>query len=238
MRRENVKAKTKTKSKDKKFSVKAYIRDFLLFVDKELIKTTGILLVVAILLIAISLSSIVSMNVAKDCEGTCRDGVTFLSEYGSRLQVLLITAISGIVPYIFAPVVGFIGGILAEVSNLSFVIKGYGYLAGIGLGIVPLILNVVVVCIVTALGIYICRTITVGYKISSVKNMNFTNFRIRFYEAIQNEEKAKALTKARDEKINKLQNKKEKINYLQILNVTIVVCIIQFIAVLIQEIIL
>jgi len=239
MRREQVvKKEVKRNKKTKKFTFKSYLKDFLMFVDKNLLKTIGILFVIAILLIAVSIKPIVSNILAQECVGTCRDGVTLFSEYGSKLQVLLVTAFAGIVPYIYAPVVGFIGYTLSEVTSFSYIIKGYGYAAGIGLGIIPLLLNLVIICIVTALGIYICRTVTVGYKISSVKNMNFTNFRIKLYEVLQNEKKVKEYTEKRDKKLERLQDKKEKINYLQILNVAVVVCIMQFISVAIQEILL
>lgn len=239
MRRENVEKKqTKKTKKEQKITVKSYLRDFLLFVDKNLLKTVGILFVVAILLTAVSLKPIVTDILSLECEGTCRDGVGILSEYGSKMQVLLVTAFAGIVPYIFAPVVGFIGYVLSEVSSFAYIIKGYGYAAGIAMGIVPMIINLLIICIVAALGIYICRTVTVGYKISSVKNMNFTNFRIKLYEVLQNEKKVKEFTEKRDKKLAKLQDKKEKINYLQILNVAIIVSILQFISVLVQEIIL
>lgn len=224
--------------KNKKFNLKSYIREFLIFADKKLIKTIGILLVVAILLVAISISPMLEATVVQECEGTCTDGISIMSEYGSKLTILLITLIAGIVPYVYAPIVGFVGYVLNEVSTLSYIIKMYGALPGIGIGIIPLILNIITICIVTALGIYICRATTVGYKISNIKNMNLTNFRIKFYEAVENDNKSEALTKSRDEKIKKLEDKKEKINYLQILNVGIIVCIIQFISVLIQKIML
>ena len=241
MKKENVKNKQVNESKSKtksKITLKSYIRQFLLFVDKYMLKTIGILLVITVLLVAISLKPVVTDVMGLECEGACRDGVTLLSEYGSKMQVLLVTALAGIVPYIFAPVVGFIGYVLNEVYSFAYIIKGYGYVGGIALGIIPMLLDVLTICIVTTLGLYICRTVTVGYRISNVKNMNFTNFRIKLYEALQNEKKVEELTKKRDAKLKKLQEKKEKLNYLQILNIGLIVTIIQFVSVIIQQIIL
>ncbi len=232
------KVEPKKTKKRKKINIKSYIRDFLLFVDKNILKTTGILIIVTLLLVAVSLQPMVISAMAEECEGSCRDGVTILSGMSIKLQMLLLTGVAGIVPYIFAPVIGLFVYIMNAVSDFAYGIKAYGYLAGIGMGIVPLILNILSICIITALGMYICRKVTIGYRISNIKNMNFTNFRIKLYEVMQKEEKVKQLTKARDEKIEKLQSKKEKINYLQILNTSILVCIIQFISVIIQEIIL
>lgn len=230
--------KKKNTKKSNKFRFKTYLRDFLLFVDKELIKTTSILIIIAILLIAMSIKPVITSVSTLECEGTCMDGVTLFSEYSSKIQVLLVTTVAGIVPYIYAPVVGFIGCILNEVTNIAYVIKGYGYLAGIGIAIIPLILNILIACIVTALGIYICRTVTIGYKISSVNNMNFTNFRIKFYELLQKQDKVQVLTKKKEDKLNKFQSKKEKLKYIQILNTLVVICLIQFVSVLILHILI
>lgn len=236
MKKKNVENVNKDKRKGK-VTFKSYIKDFLIFLDKYMLKTIGILFVISLLLIAISIKPITTEVLLQECEGACKDSATIISEYGSKMQVLLVTAVAGIVPYIFAPAVGFIGYILSEVYSFGYIIKGYGYAGGILLGIVPMLLNILTICIVTALGFYICRTVTVGYKISSVKNMNFTNFRIKFYEVLQNEKKVKEFTKKRDAKLEKLQAKKEKINYLQIFNTGIVIAVIQFVSVVIQKLI-
>lgn len=232
------KKKNSKNSKNNKFSLKAYLRDFLLFVDKNLIKCIGVLFVIAIVLIAISLKPMVSAAFFAECEGACTDGVTLVSDYVSKLQMLLFTVVAGLVPYVYIPAIGFATYVISEVSNISFLIKGYGYLVGIGMGIIPLLLNILAACSVTALGMYICRTVTVGYQVSSLKNMNFTNFKIKVYEVLQKQDKVEALTNKKEEKLNKLQAKKEKLNYIQILNTAIVVCIIQFVSVLILQILI
>lgn len=234
MRKEN----TNKKVNKKNSNFKAYIRNFLLFVDKKLIKTMGVLFVIAVLLIAISITAVTDAVAMQECAGTCSDNTTILQEYWSKFKILFITGVAGIVPYVYAPVIGFAGYLFEELVSIAYIIKGYGYLAGIGLGIIPLIINVVIICIVTSLGIYICKTVSVGYRISSIRNMNFTNFRIRLYEVLQKQDKVEKLTKARDVKIEKLENKKEKLNYLQILNVSLVVCVLQLISVIIQQIIM
>lgn len=228
----------KSKKKVKKFNIKTYLRDFLLFVDKKLLKAIGILLVVGILFTAIMVSPMIDATNVAECEGACIDEIALFPDYFSKLQILLVTLVAGIVPYTYISVVGFIGYAANQVSNFAFLIKEYGYLAGIGAGIIPLILNIITICITTALAIYICRTVTVGYKMSNVKNMNFTNFRIKLYEVLKMEDKVKALNKKKEDKLNKLQEKKEKLNYIQILNTSIVVCVLQFVSVIIQHILI
>ena len=224
--------------KNKKFNFKNYIKEFLVFADKNLIKVTGILTLISIVIIALSIKTITNAISMEECEGACRDGITLFSSYYSKIQVLFVIAFAGIVPYMYAPYVGFAVGILSEVYSLAYIIKGYGALLGIGIGIVPLILNVLIICLITSLGVYICRTLTVGYKISNLKNMNFNNFKIELYKSLNKKDKVEQLTKQKENKLNKLENKKDKLKYLQILNTAIVVCVLQFVSVLIQEILL
>lgn len=226
--------KDNRKNKEK-FNFKKYMKDFLLFVDKYLMKSIKILFVIAILLTAISLSGMVAGAKAAECEGACIDGITIWTNYIAKFQILLFTLVAGIVPYIYVGVLGFLGYLLSEVADIAFLIKGYGYFGGIAAGVVPFIINILIISIVTSLAIYICKTVTVSYKISSINNMNFTNFKIRLYEVLNKQDKVDALIKKKDEKIQKLQSRKEKLKYLQILNVSIVVVILQMVSVLIQH---
>jgi len=226
--------KKKKAKKKNELSFKKHIRDFLLFIDNKLIKTVGILAVVALVLIVISISPMVS-SVNEQTQHV-NETMTISTDFLSKLKILLFTLVAGIVPYVYIAVLGLVGYVVNEVTSLSELIVEYGYLGGIGAGIIPLVINVIIICVVTALAIYICKTVTVSYKISNIKNMNFTNFRIKLYEVLQKEDKVKMLTKKKEEKLNKLQKNKEKLNYIQILNVSIVICILQFISVVIQHI--
>lgn len=219
------------KNAKKNFSWKSYLREFILFVDKKLLKTIGILLIVSIVLMAICFNVVSGMTIEQD-------KISLFENYFSKLQVLAVTGVAGIVPYIFAPVVGFLGYVLSELTTFIYAVKMHGYFLGIILGIIPLLLNLLSISIVTALGIYLCKTVTIGYKMSNIKNMNWLNFRIRLYETLQKQDKVEKLKKQKESKIDKLEAKKEKINYLQILNIAIVVFVLQFISVLIQHIML
>ena len=233
----DVNKRTKRNNKDinkEKCSFKKYLKGFLTFLRDNLEKRIGILLIISLLLIAIELKLVLSVTSI----GVEIEKVGLFKNYLSNAQVIFITALAGIVPYMYAPVVGFIGYIYTDAYKFALNIINMGYLKGISLGIVPLILNTIVICIVTALGIYICKKITVGYKISNVKNMNFLNFRIRVYEVIGKEDKVKEYTKKRDEKIAKLESKKEKLNYLQIANTLLLSLIIQFISAVIERILI
>lgn len=230
--------KKKSKKVNKKITVKGYIKDFFKFFNTNLIKTTKILLLVAVLLVALSIVSFVNSVALQDCVGTCRDGSTIGSEFISKVNVILITLVAGIVPYIYLSVLGFLGYVLKEVYVLAFVIKGHGYFLGTILGIIPLILNIICISLITAAAIYICKTVTVGYRISNLSNMNLLNFKIKFYQILGNEEKQKLLANKKDKKMETLKGKKEKINYIQLLNISVIVALLQFVSVIIQEILI
>ena len=222
------------KIKKENMGIKNYIKNFLIFIRDNVEKKFGILLAISLLLIAIELKIILGLEQGADEV----EKIGLFKEYWENVKIIFITGFAGIVPYMYAPVVGYFGYIYIEVAKLVSIIKTYGYLKGILLGGFPFLLNIVVICIVTALGIYICRKITVGYKISNVKNMNFLNFRIRLYEVIGNETKEKELAKKRDDKIAKLENSKEKLNYLQIVNTMVVCLILEFISVVLGRILM
>lgn len=238
--RKKSKTKNEVKNKEKNnWSVKSYLKASLSFIKQNLVKYIKVFLVISIVLIALTASAFITNAESQTCIGMCiDDSITFISQYWSKLQIILITTISGIVPYIFAPVIGFIGYILSIVSELGYIIKGLGYVKGIFVWLVPAMIDILTISITASVGIYICKTVTIGYKISSVNNMNFLNFRIRLYEAIGNKEKFEKLTKQKNEKVKKLESKKNKLNYLQILNVVVLIAVLQFISTLIQEILL
>lgn len=226
------------KSKNK-FSIKKYLRDFLKFIQENMSRYIKVFLVISIILIALTISTFITKAESSTCIGMCRDSsVNFITEYWSKLQILLITIVAGIVPYIFAPVIGFIGYVLSIASELSYIIKGLEYVKGIAIWLFPAMLDILTISITVSVGVYICKTVTVGYKISSINSMNFLNFRIKLYEEIGNKQKYEQLTKLKKEKIEKLEGKKNKLKYLQILNVVILIVILQFISTLIQEILL
>lgn len=226
------------KKNKKKLNIKEYIRDFFLFVNKKLLKTISILFIISIVLIFAAVILVTPIVSQDECVGTCRDGIKLFSEYGSTMDELFVTGFAGIVPYMNISILGFIGGIFGEALNLAYAIKGYGYVLGILATIVPLVLNTVVICAVTSIGIYICNCITIRYRLFNAKGTNWLGFRIKVYEILNNKDKAEILKQKKEEKVKVLEKKREKINYLQVLNTAIVVSIIQFISILIQHIVL
>ena len=196
------------------------------------------MLVISVIVIALLLSTGVQNALNKECVGTCKDGITVITEIKDKVPVIIVTLASGFVPYIYAPVIGFLGTLLREIDAFAFAIKGHGYIVGSLLGIVPLVLNVLCISVITAAAIYLCKTVTFSYRFSNLSHMNSLNFRIKLYEMTKNNKKQQELTKKKNKKIEALKAKKEKVNYLQLLNTTIVVILIQVISIVIQEILI
>lgn len=212
---------------------KKYLKDFLLFLDKEIVKKAVICFIISIILCALSLSTITKAVTVGE---SIYKKVGFVAEYWNRFQIICIIPLAGLVPYIYAPAVGVITSSFNEVSNLALLIKEFGYLKGILTGIVPSVLDLLVISIVISLGMYICNKITIGYKITNVKNMNLTNFKIRLYEVLGKEKEKKELEEKKQAKIQKLEQIKEKLNYLQILNTILLASVIQLISTAVQVI--
>ena len=233
-RKKNMDKKEEKIESEKKFTLKDYLTTFAIFFKEKLAKSVVILLVIAIILSVIMLK--ISLGVNKDINEI--GDFSFFKEIINGLKVFIIIIISGIIPYLYAPVIGFVEFLITNSVNLSKLIIVYGFGIAILKGIIPFLINIISICLITSIGIYICREITLGYKISSSKDMNFTSFKIQLYKSIGNEKKSKEIAKKRDEKVKKLENKKTKIEYLQIINVIILVTILQVISALIEKIVL
>ena len=85
---------------------------------------------------------------------------------------------------------------------------------------------------------YICKTVTIGYRISSMKHMNFTNFMLRWYEVTKNENKQKQLEKKKEKKLKSLEAKYKKVDYFQVINITVILVVLEIIVALLKMIVI
>ena len=172
------------------------------------------------------------------CGATCIDSITMSSEISNKIVVDILTLFAGIVPYAYLPIIGFLGSLLRDIPMFVWVINEHGYFLGGIFGIIPLILNIVAISSLTATGMYLCKTVTYRYKLSNMSHMNLLNFRIKFYEMTNNKQKLGKLTSKKNKKVEAMKNKCEKINYLQLINITAFCILLQEIAVIIQKILI
>lgn len=236
MKEKDIKAE-KQKAK-KKFNLKTYLKDFYLFIYKHLRKTTVILIIISIILCAISFNPLYDAASMVGEEQTYSNESSLLYTYCMKLQTIVIMPLTGIAPYIYAPLVGVVLGTLSEVYNLVYVIKDYGTFLGTVLSFIPFILNILLFAITGALGVYICNMVTLGQRISNMKNMNWYNFKCEIYRALNKQDKLNSAKKKRQQKMDKLCGKKEKVQYVQILNTLVVVAILQLVSVIIEKILM
>lgn len=216
----------------KKFSFKEYINNFLNFFKENLLKYFKIFVITSLIIIPVGIKAINGIDFEKIPAG---DVVSF-KLFINNIEALYITVLSGIVPYMYVPVVGFLAFIYSDVVNFVYVISTYGYLKGIVISFLPLIISVFDISMISAIGIYICKRITVKYKLSDIKHMNSLNFKISMYETLGKKNKVKEYKKKKEGKISKLEKNNKKLNYIQIGNTLIIVTILEFISFLIKKI--
>ncbi len=199
---------------------KSYLKETYVFVKDNLLKTTLIILVIALFSVGSVLYSPASFKYDKP-------DVTFMKDWIERIQVFAIIAFAGIVPYMYIPVVGLAAGISTECMYFANYVLNVGRMKGTLVYIAPLLLNLLFLAISTAIGFYICRNATISQRISSVKSKNTMDLKMSIFEATNKKDKVKAIEKKRKEKIKELENKKQKLDLFQIVNVTVIISVIQ-----------
>ena len=202
---------------------KSYIKETCDFVKNNLLKVTLILLAIALLSIGSVLYSPASFKYDKT-------DVTFIKEWFERIQVLVIIVFAGVVPYMYIPVVGLAAGISTECIYFANYTLTVGRMKGTLVYILPMLLNLLFLAIATAIGFHICHNATLSQRIKSVKSKNSMDLKMAIFEATNKKDKVKKIEKQRKEKIKELESKKKDLDLFQIVNVTMVICVLQLVA--------
>ncbi|MBR6613868.1 MAG: hypothetical protein IKK84_03780 [Clostridia bacterium] len=202
---------------------KSYIKETYDFVKNNLLKTTLILLAIALLSIGSVLYSPASFKYDKP-------DVTFVSDWIERIQVLAIIVFAGVVPYMYIPVVGLAAGISTECMYFANYVLTVGRMKGTLVYILPMLLNLLFLAIATAIGFHICRNATLSQRIKSVQSKNSMDLGLAIFEATNKKDKVKAIEKKRKDKIKELESKKKDLDLFQIVNVTIIISVLQLVA--------
>ena len=222
----------------KGITFKSYLKRIYDFFNSNLKKTFVVMCVVAVLLIVIGVQTEVNSIQNGTNSSYNLDGLTFGESYISNIQVIFMVVLAGIVPYMYIPVAGGLMEMYNELVMSAYIIVEKGYLKGILLYIFPLLLNICIISVATALGVYICKTVTMKYKIDNIKHMNSTNFRLKWYEVIKNEKKKETLEEKKNKKLIKLEKKYKKIDYFGLINITIRLFVLQIIASLLRIVVI
>lgn len=230
--------KEKMLARFKGMTFKSYLKETLEFFNTNLKKPFVILAIISILIIVMG----VSTGVASIQAGTYNEenfkAISFGESYITNLQVIFVVIFAGIVPYMYVPVIGGLAGAYTELTTLAYLIVEKGYLKACLIYILPMLLNIAIITMATVLGMYICKTVTAGYKLDNMKHMNSTNFKIKLYELTKKDKKKKELENKKNKKLKELESKSKKIDYFQLVNITVILFIIQIIASLFRVVII
>ncbi len=226
-RKEKVNVKEKILNSTKDLTLKTYIKSTFTFVKDNLFKIVCIIMALAIFGMA-------SLLINPESLKANMANITFGHTYVETIKVIVIVVLSGIAPYLYAPIIGIAYTIFLECMYMANLILKVGYFKGIFIYIVPFILNVLIMAIAGAIGIYICKNITLGHRITNIKATNSMDLRMSIYEAAKKIDKKNAIDKKRKDKIAKLESKKQELDLFQIINVTVILCVLQLGATLIK----
>ncbi len=204
-------------------TVKSYLIETGVYIKKNILKATLIILAITIL-------SVVSVVNSPEMYKLEKANVTFWGEWIERAKVLIIIVFAGIVPYMYIPVIGLVASISAECIYFANYISIVGRLKGTLGYITPYILNMLFIAAATALGIHICRNATISQRIASVKSKNSMDIKMKFYEAANKKVKMKEIEKKRKDKIKALEEKRVNLDLFQIINITAIICVLQMLA--------
>lgn len=164
----------------------------------------------AILSIAIILISVIGMVKNMDITDVT---FSFSELFGSGIKFVALDIIAGVVPFCYMPFLSMLAYMHFETQDLAFCIIQNGWILGILRALIPLLFGIICISYTTALGIYICKISTAKYRLGRSTNMNWTNFRLRVYQVLKNEEKYNALSKKQEKHQEKLKQKNQKYNW-------------------------
>lgn len=227
-RKESKSFKELFKARFSGMTFKSYLKETCEFVKNNLLKTTLIILAITLLSIGSVLYSPSSFKYDKP-------DVTFGSDWLERIKVIAIIAFAGIVPYMYIPVVGLAAGISVECMYFANYVLTVGRMKGTLIYIVPMLLNLLFLAIATSIGFYICRNATLSQRIKSVQSKNSMDLGLAIFEATNKKDKVKAIEKKRKDKIKELESKKKDLDLFQIVNVSLILCVLQLGASLIKS---
>jgi hypothetical protein len=177
----------------------------------------------AILSIAIILVSVIGM--VKNMDIT-EASFKFSELFMAGIKFVALDIIAGVVPFFYMPFLSMLAYMHFETQDLAFCIIQNGWFLGALRALIPLILGIICISYTTALGIYICKISTAKYRLGRSTNMNWTNFRLRVYQVLKNEEKYNALAQKQEKHQEKLKQKNQKYNWKMLgINILIILAI-------------
>lgn len=210
------------------------------FMKKKIIPKFCICAVISILVVLVfTISAVNNVKTLECSEIYCSsEEITISENFVSRAEMLLLTLVASVVPYFYMPYLGLVLYMYNEVITLAHVINVNGYLFGILKYILPLLLNICSIAVITGVAVYIAKIVTNKTRMNRNNSMNFTSFRMKIYQMLKKQDKYDALYKKQQERIEKIQKNTEKIEWKGVAITVGVAFVIQFIGVVLQNILI
>ena len=182
-------------------------RDYFTFFRENLKLSFCVCILISFALILITVISMVKSLDVTDVT------FSFSELYVAGFKFVLLDIIAGVVPFCYMPFLGMLAYMYSETQDLAYCIIQNGWFLGMLRAALPLMLGIICISYTTSLGIYICKVSTAKYRLSRSTNMNWTNFRLRVYQILKNEEKYNALSAKQEKHQEKLKEKPQKYNW-------------------------
>lgn len=220
----------------------SYLDKLLIFWNKDIKKKFIIICIISVILIVLLTNFMYSVYRAEiiSNSGLLEAGNntivqnSFTNIFKSKLIMLGLTLVAGVVPYFFIPVIGMIGYVFTTASEISIKILGIGSIGFNIFTLISTIFDVLVISITTSIAIYFADRSTKRYRYSSIKRFTFLDLKLQTYEIMKKEDKVE-ITKKQIEKRNEKHEKNNvEIKYLEMLGIFGIAVVIQGISVLIE----
>jgi len=214
--------------------------NYLKFFKGKILPKFLVCVVIAIIITLVFTISSVNQVKSLGCtEMYCSsEEITISQNYLSRAEMLLLTLVASVVPYFYMPYLGLVLYMYNEVVTLAHVINISGYLFGIVKYLLPLIFNICSIAILTGVAVYLVKIVTDKTRMNRNSSMNFTSFRLKIYEMLKRQDKYDALNKKQQERIKKIQKNTEKIQWKGVAITSGIAFVIQFVGVVLQNILI
>lgn len=227
---------------DKKAENINYWGKLLTFFNGNIKKKFLVLLIISVVLVILSTNfmypinkaEIITSNITAGGSGSLLVRQSLLEILKSKLMILGLTVIAGVVPYFFIPVLGFIGYVFTTGSEISMKLLGYGGISFSFITLISTVLDIVSISLVTSVGIYFTVVSTKSFTYSRVKRFTFLDLKLQVYEMLKKEDKIKIVKDKIAKRIEKQEKNNVKVKYLEMIGILGVATIIQTISVLIE----
>lgn len=211
-------------------------KEFMDFFKSNIFTTFCVFFAIAIIITLIFTGSFVKLyeQSLSDTKEVISTKILFGENLLEKLKMLGITLLAAVVPYVYLPWLGFLGYMYNEVLTVAKILSVYGMIKGGVIYLIIYLLNILTLCLITSLGIYFAKILTIKFRLSRVNSFTFAHYKLKLYEAMSNEKKCKEMEEKISKREEKLKNKLKKIDIKNSIVLVLIAAVIQIISVAMQ----